>query len=77
MRRRFGWQRIVDDLLDLSTVEADQDGRRAMLRTAPRPSKTVCRAVGLTLPPVYQEQPPNRTAQEPIRDCGASNAEAP
>src|SRR6478735_4095969 len=30
------WQHIVDDLADLSTVEVDQDGRRALLRTAPR-----------------------------------------
>jgi hypothetical protein len=60
------WQRIVDDLLDLSTVEIEQDGRRALLRTAPRPSiDPICRAIGLTLPPVYQELPPDQPAQDP------------
>jgi len=52
------WQHIIDDLLDLSVVEVEQDGRRAMLRTAPRPSiDTICRAIGLTLPPIFQEMP--------------------
>jgi hypothetical protein len=60
------WQCIVDDLLDLSSVEIEQDGRRALLRTAPRPSvDPICRAIGLTLPPVYQELPAIKTAQEP------------
>ena len=31
------WQQIIDDLLDLGIVEVEQDGRRAILRTAPRP----------------------------------------
>jgi hypothetical protein len=52
------WQCIIDDLLDLSAVEVDQDGRRAQLRTAPRPSiDPICRALGITLPPVFQEVP--------------------
>ena len=52
------WQCIVDDLLDLSAVEVEQDGRRALLRTAPRPRiDPICRALGITLPPVYQEMP--------------------
>jgi len=60
------WQCIVDDLLDLSSVEVEQDGRRALLRTAPRPSiDPICRAIGLTLPPVYQELPAIKTAQDP------------
>jgi len=60
------WQCIIDDLVDLSSVEVDQDGRRALLRTAPRPSiDPICRAIGITLPPVYQEQPPTKTAQDP------------
>ena len=60
-RRSCGleWQRIVDDLLDLSEVEVEQDGRRARLRTAPGPTiDPICRAVGIVLPPVYQEVPP-------------------
>jgi hypothetical protein len=60
------WQCIIDDLIDLSTVEVEQDGRRALLRTAPRPSiDPIRRAIGLTLPPVYQEQLPIKTAQDP------------
>lgn len=60
------WQCVVDDLLDLSTVEVEQDGRRALLRTAPRPSiDPICRAIGLTLPPVYQELPIIKTVQNP------------
>jgi Transposase DDE domain len=52
------WQHIIDDLADLSTVEVDQDGRRALLRTAPRDSiDPICRALGLALPPVFQEMP--------------------
>ena len=53
------WQHIIDDLLDLSVVDIEQDGRRARLCTAPRPSiDPICRALGLTLPPIFQEMPP-------------------
>ena len=52
------WQCLIDDLLDLSRVEVEQDGRRALLRTAPGPTiDPVCRALGITLPPVFQELP--------------------
>jgi hypothetical protein len=52
------WQCIIDDLTDLSSVEVEQDGRRALLRTAPRPSiDPVCRALALSMPPVFQELP--------------------
>lgn len=55
------WQRVLDDLADLSEIEVEQDGRRARLRTAPGPTiDPVCRAVGITLPPVFQELPPDR-----------------
>ena len=58
-RSRLEWQRIVDDLADLSEIEIEQDGRRALLRTAPGPTiDPICRAIGLTLPPVFQEMPP-------------------
>jgi hypothetical protein len=60
------WQQIIDDLLDLSVIEVAQDGRRAMLRTAPRPSiDPICRALGLTLPPIFQEMPPDQSVQDP------------
>jgi hypothetical protein len=45
--------------MDLSEVEVEQDGRRARLRTAPGPSiDPICRALGIALPPVFQELPP-------------------
>jgi Transposase DDE domain len=57
------WQCIIDDLLDLSAVEVDQDGRRALLRTAPRSSiDPICRALGVTLPPVFQEVPTDKAS---------------
>jgi hypothetical protein len=52
------WHQVVDDLADLSEVEVVQDGRRALLRTAPGPTiDPLCRAVGVTLPPIFQELP--------------------
>ena len=70
--RRHGdleWQHIVDDLDELSEIEVEQDGRRALLRTAPGATiDPLCRALGITLPPVFQEIPP---APEPARSCGA------
>jgi hypothetical protein len=51
--------RIIDDLADLSEIQVEQDDRRALLRTAPGPTiDPICRAIGLTLPPVFQEMPP-------------------
>jgi hypothetical protein len=56
------WRRIVDDLADLSEIDVEQDGRRARLRTAPGPTiDPICRAIGLALPPVFQELPPATT----------------
>ena len=52
------WPHIVDDLADLSEIAVEQDGRRALLRTAPGPTiDPLCRAAGVTLPPVFQELP--------------------
>jgi transposase len=60
------WRCLIDDLLDLSSVEVEQDGRRALLRTAPGPTiDPVCRALGITLPPVFQELP--------MAEAGSSN----
>jgi hypothetical protein len=70
--RRHGdleWQHIVDDLDELSEIEVEQNGRRALLRTAPGATiDPLCRALGITLPPIFQEIPP---AAEPARSCGA------
>ena len=58
------WAQIVHDLQDLSEVTVVQDGRRARLRTAPGPSiDDLCRAVGVTLPPTFQELPPQTAAR--------------
>jgi hypothetical protein len=52
------WQHVVDDLAELSEIEVEQDGRRALLRTAPGPTiDALGSAVGINLPPVYQELP--------------------
>jgi hypothetical protein len=57
-QKHLVWQHIVDDLADLSEIEVEQDGRRARLRTAPGPTiDSVCRALGIALPPVFQELP--------------------
>lgn len=62
------WNRIVCDLQDLSEVVVVQDGRRAKLRTAPGPTiDPICRALGLSLPPTFQEMPPQETSET----CGA------
>jgi Transposase DDE domain len=56
--KKLEWQRIIDDLAELSEVEVNQDGRRALLRTAPGPTiDPICRALGISLPPVFQELP--------------------
>jgi len=73
--RRSGaleWQRIIDDLADLSEVEVAQDDRRALLRTAPGPTiDPLCRAVAITLPPVFQELPHTENPPETAEICGA------
>jgi transposase len=57
--KRLEWQRILDDLTDLSEIEVEQDERRARLRTAPGPTiDPICRALGIVLPPIFQEVPP-------------------
>jgi hypothetical protein len=32
------WHQVVDDLAEPSEIEVEQDGRRALLRTAPGPT---------------------------------------
>jgi hypothetical protein len=56
------WRQVVDDLAELSEIVVEQDGRRALLRTAPGPTiDALCRAVGISLPPVFQELPRSET----------------
>ena len=50
-RSRLEWQRIIDDMADLSHIDVEQDGRRARLRTGPGPTiDPIGRAIGLALP---------------------------
>ena len=66
------WHRAVDDLADLSEIEVEQDGRHALLRTAPGPTiDPLCRALRLTLPPVFQECPPAASPPATAKTCGA------
>jgi hypothetical protein len=66
------WQRILDDLADLSEIKVEQDGRRALLRTAPGLTiDPLCRALGITLPPVFQELPNKENPPETTQPCGA------
>ena len=61
------WHCVIDDLADLSIVDVEQDGRRALLRTAPRPSiDPICRALGISLPPALQEIPPINAQTEAL-----------
>jgi len=71
-QKALEWQRIIDDLADLSEIEVEQDGRRALLRTAPGSTiDPLCRAVGITLPPVFQELPDTENPPETAEACGA------
>jgi hypothetical protein len=59
------WKAIIDDLADLSHIVVEQNGKQARLRTAPGPTiDQICRAVGVTLPPVYEELPPRATPSQ-------------
>jgi hypothetical protein len=52
------WRCIIDDLADRSSVEVEPHRRRALLRTAPRPSiEPLCRALAVSLPPGFQQLP--------------------
>jgi hypothetical protein len=56
----------------LSEVEVEQDGRRALLRTAPGPTiDPLCRALGIILPPVFQELPSKENPPKTVETCGA------
>ena len=49
---------ILNDPAQLSEIEVEQDGKRALLRTAPGPTiDPVCRTVAITLAPVCLELP--------------------
>src|SRR5450755_1316709 len=49
------WPDILADLDSLTETEVEQDGRRFLLRSAPRPAASLAlRAAGLALPPTVR-----------------------
>jgi hypothetical protein len=53
--QKGSWPAIVGDLDALTETEVEQDGRRFMLRSAPRPAASLAlRAAGVALPPSVQ-----------------------
>jgi hypothetical protein len=50
------WPEILADLNSLTETEVEQDGKRFMLRSAPRPAASLAlRAVGVALPPTVRQ----------------------
>src|SRR6201982_222539 len=53
--QKGSWPAIIGDLDALTETEVEQDGRRFMLRSTPRPSASLAlRAAGVALPPSVQ-----------------------
>lgn len=51
----YSWPAILADLDTLTETEVEQDGRRFLLRSAPKPAASMAlRAVGVALPPTVQ-----------------------
>ncbi len=49
------WPAIIADLDALTETEIEQDGRRLLLRSAPKPAASLAlRAAGVALPPTVQ-----------------------
>ena len=50
------WPDILADLDSLTETEVEQDGKRFLLRSAPRPAASLAlRAVGVALPPTVRQ----------------------
>jgi hypothetical protein len=50
------WPEIVADLDSLTETEAEYDGKRFIVRSAPRPAASVAlRAAGVALPPTVRD----------------------
>jgi hypothetical protein len=55
LKRDASWPDILADLDSLTTTEIEHEGRRFMLRAAPRPAASLAlRAAGVALPPTVQ-----------------------
>jgi transposase len=52
------WPAILADLDSLTETEVEQDGKRFILRSAPRPAASLAlRAAGVVLPPTVRQRP--------------------
>jgi hypothetical protein len=50
------WPEIIADLDSLTETEIEQDGKRFIVRSAPRPAASLAvRATGVALPPTVRE----------------------
>ena len=53
--RAGSWPEIIADLDSLTETEMEQDGKRFVLRSAPRPAASLAlRAAGVALPPTVR-----------------------
>jgi transposase len=56
--RSSSWSQIIADLDSLSESEIEHDGKRFVVRSAPRPAASLAlRAAGVALPPTVREAP--------------------
>ena len=54
--RAGSWPEIIADLDSLTETEIEQDGKRFVVRSAPRPAASLAlRAAGVALPPTVRE----------------------
>ena len=53
---RASWPSVLADLDSLTETEVEQDGKRFLLRSAPRPAASLAlKAVGVALPPTLRQ----------------------
>jgi hypothetical protein len=56
--RSSSWPQIIADLDSLSETEIEHDGKRFVVRSAPRPAASLAlRAAGVALPPTVRDAP--------------------
>ena len=56
MSTRASWPAVLADLNSLTETEVEQDGKRFLLRSAPRPAASLAlKAVGVALPPTLRQ----------------------
>ncbi len=55
---RASWPAVIADLDSLTETEVEQDGKRFLLRSAPRPAAPLAlQALGVALPPTLRQVP--------------------